>query len=785
MKPFVFLTTCLLIAVFCLGMVVWMVTEHDAEAAPAVVTATGNNSDLTPAGSSATSATKKAPAPESSHPQPTTAVRSDISSTPARSTTAIQTSPASTQESQAVTPTPVTAAPVARTPGQPARTILPLESDWRFIKREVVGGFAPQLDEGLWTTVSVPHTWNAEDGQDGPTKVSLTGGYHRGVGWYRRYFEVPAQERGREAYLIFEGVSQQCTVYLNGQPVGEHKGGFASFSFNVTKLLKAEGSNTLAVRASNAFDRNIMPLRGDFTIFGGIYRPVRLVFVEPVHFAMNDDGSTGLQVVQREVSAERAVVEVETTIDSGAAAAEQVEVAVAIADHAGTVLATQSQTVSVKPGEPRTLSFPLTLTKPHLWNGRFDPYLHQVTARIVHTGVVADEARRHLGLRFFRLTADAGFSLNGAPYDLYGVCMHQGGLDKGWATTAADQRRDVEMVAEMGARFVRLAHYQHSQETYRACDELGLLVWSEIPLVYSSSNTKEFSENCQQQLLEMVRQNRSHCSVICWGLFNHVAAMDHQIKQLQDLTRIAREVDPTRFTAGAATHAEETQTTRITDAIGFNVYFGWYLPDYNMYATWADDFRAKNPGRIFGLSEYGAGANISQHSEAPARPMMVHIKKMPHPEEYQSLYHEEVWRYIRTNRELWCKLIWSMFDYATDERTDAELDGRCDMGLVTIDRKVKKDAFYWYQANWTTEPMVHITSRRFSRRERNVIDIKAYTNADVAVLRVNGKALDPIEPSDHRLIWKGVALQPGNNVVTVTAVHQGKAVTDQVTWIAP
>jgi beta-galactosidase len=362
--------------------------------------------------------------------------------------------------------------------------------------------------------------------------------------------------------------------------------------------------------------------------------------------------------------------------------------------------------------------------------------------------------------------------------------MHQGELDKGWATTAADQRRDVEMVAAMGARFLRLAHYQHSQETYRACDELGLLVWSEIPLVHSSSPTKEFNENCQQQFREMIRHNRSHASVICWGLFNHVAAMDYQIAQLQDLTRIAREIDPTRFTAGAASHAEESAATRITDAIGFNVFFGWYLPDYRMYAVWADDFHAKNPRRLFGLSEYGSGASINDHAEKPLPPSIAVIKKLPHSEEYHALHHEEVWLQLRQRPFLWCKLIWAMFDYAADDRTDAELPGRGDMGLVTIDRKVKKDAYFWYQANWTSEPMVHITSRRFTQRA-SVVEVKAYTNCETAILRVNGKAFEPLEPTDRRLIWKGVALQPGDNVVTVTAVRDGKALTDQVIWKAP
>lgn len=671
---------------------------------------------------------------------------------------------------------------------QRERSILPLDGGWRFLRQDVRGAFYPTVDDSGWEEVVLPHTWNALDGQDGPAPVNVIASFYRGACWYRRRVPLDQEHAGRRCFLVFDGASMTSEVWVNGQRVGAHAGAFAAFSFDVTAQVKYGEDNLIAVRVDNGINADVAPIGGDFTFFGGIHRPVRLVWTDALHISLTDHGSCGVYLTQHRVDPDRAEIGVLVKVRNDGAEARSATLQVEIIDHAEQVVATKSAPIALGPQEETDARLAIAMTKPRLWNGRADPYLYRARVRLVAGSAVIDEVRQPLGLRWITLDPHHGVMLNGRPYDLHGVCMHQDRLDKGWATSDDDQREDVALVDEMGASFVRLVHYQHPQRVYRELDERGIMAWTEVPCTKQTTNSPAFLANCKQQLRELIRQNYNHPSIICWGLFNSISSVDYQERMIKELQEIAREEDPIRFTVAASTHGATTGVNQIADAASFNVFFGWYLPNFDLYGPWFDTCHAQDPKRCFGLSEYGAGASINQQAEHPQQPSVL-MGRDPHPESYQTLFHEAVWRQLATRPFIWCKQVWVMFDHAADKREDGELLGRSDMGLVTIDRKTRKDAFYWYQANWSETPMVRIVGRRLVKRSTNTIDIKVYSNCEAVTLAINGEVQPTRTSTDRCFEWKGVALRPGANAIIATGVAQGDkgkvAVSDTVSWNGP
>ncbi len=653
-------------------------------------------------------------------------------------------------------------------------------SGWRFVKGAPAGAIS--ADCSTWQTVEIPHTWNAVDAADGGGhEPPGDPGYYRGPAWYAKSFITSPAWQGQRVFLRFEGVSSRAEVYLNGKTLGEHKGPATAFVFEITGGLKSGAPNDLRVLADNTLRSDIPPLSGDFPVFGGIYRPVTVITKPSTCISPLDHASSGVRVFQREVSRDKAAIEIVTAIDHGAAGETSVDVEVNLLDKGMVVAGTVSRNVKLKTQSSSEVSSRLTVLKPHLWNGRKDPHLYQLEVRVLEQGRIIDECRQPVGLRFYKTDPERGFFLNGEPYMLRGVCRHQDRAGKGWAVSAADLKEDLDLIMEMGARAVRLAHYPHAEEFYRLCDEAGLLVWTEIPVVDKISEDPGFAPNAKQQLTEMIRQLGNHPSIFAWGLSNELfhRPTPDGIPLIKVLEQLAKQEDSTRPTT-IAVNKQREDLCNITDLVGFNGYPGWYGGGPSGMKKWLADYQKLGRDRGIGVSEYGAGASIRQHEQGAKQPSP---GGKWHPEEWQAIVHEENWRCIREAEYCWGSFIWNMFDFASEWRDEGDAPGMNDKGLVTYDRKTRKDAFYFYKANWSGEPVLHLTSKRHTERKEAVTPIKVYSTASEVVLWVNGMKIGAAKTDDlHIARWESVTLKPGVNRVEVRASIPGGTLTDQAEW---
>ncbi|GAA2833347.1 glycoside hydrolase family 2 TIM barrel-domain containing protein [Crossiella cryophila] len=651
-----------------------------------------------------------------------------------------------------------------------------LDSGWRFTRADVPGAQAPGFNDSSWSAVSVPHTWNSRDGQDGGSN------YHRGVGWYRRTVTPSAGWTGKRVWLQFDGVNSVAEVWLNGTRLGEHRGGYAAFRFDATAALRIGQDNILAVRVNNAANPDIAPISADYTFFGGIYRSVRLTAVDPLAIRLGDYGGPGVYLRQRSVTAASATVEVTSKAWNNHPAARQVRVRTVVTDAAGGIVAeTTSATRSVAAASEFATVQSLTVRNPRRWQGRTDPYLHQAHVEIIDaaTGRVTDVLTQPLGLRAATVDPNTGFSLNGQRLQLRGVNAHQDRLDHGWAVSPAQQTQDFDLMDEMGVNAYRTAHYQQSQHVMDLADRRGYVVWTEIPLVNQVTDSAGFRANLQQQLYELIRQNFNHPSVFFWGIGNEQASDNAVTNGILDTLAAQVDAEDSGRLSTYATHKGDTDgLAGHTQVIGYNKYYGWYGLSDTGPGKWADQLHAKDPGRRISISEYGAGASVHQHEENPKPPVTT---GKWHPEEYQNLLHENHWKQLDARRYLWGSFVWNMFDFAVDSRSEGDTDGRNDKGLVTYDRQIRKDAFYYYKANWTETPTVYLASRRWTQRTAAATTVKVYANLDSVTLTVNGVSHGARTSADRIHTWP-VTLRPGANTVTVTGLKNGHTHTDTVTW---
>ncbi|HOK65172.1 MAG TPA: glycoside hydrolase family 2 TIM barrel-domain containing protein [Anaerohalosphaeraceae bacterium] len=655
------------------------------------------------------------------------------------------------------------------------RLEVPLNDSWRFYRADASGAAAPGFDDSSWSVVTVPHTYNALDGQDGGSN------YYRGPAWYRKRLTIPADYSGRRVYLYFESVGKKADVYCNGTLVGTHLGAYAAFCYDITSQVIFGAENVIAVRADNSSSIQIAPLSGDFNQYGGICRPVRLVITEPVHITLLDYASPGVYLTPTNVSAASADLQVKVLVRNAAVAERTVTVRAKVYDAAQNLVDTLQTLQTIPAGTTQTVVMNAQILQPHLWNGRADPYLYSVLTEIEADGVIADAVRQPLGFRFFRVDAEEGFFLNGQYLDLHGVAIHEDRTDKGRAISDADRLEDMQLMAEMGCSWIRLSHYQHAQKVYELADEFGIILSTEIPIVDSVVFTTDFINNCKDQLRELIRQNYNHPSVCFWLLYNELTTSSSEsiIQQLHDL---AKTEDPTRLTSVAHNNTSDTAAwSYITDTLGYNRYFGWYGSTPASYiAVWADSIHSSRSGDKIGITEYGAGANPYQHEEYAAWPS----PGGPwHPEEYQCTFHEVYWKAMKERPFLWCKTIWNGFDFAVDSRNEGSQPGLNDKGMVTRDRTLKKDVFYWYKANWTTEPMVYITGRRFTPRTTCPKYVKVYSNCESVDLFVNGRSYGSRTSSDHIFLWEEtIHLKVGENEIRAVGVSGGQEYTDSCIW---
>jgi beta-galactosidase len=660
------------------------------------------------------------------------------------------------------------------------RQLVSLNQGWRFLAGDDIHAPEPAFDDSAWPAVDLPHTWNGLDGQDGGDN------YRRGAGWYRRHIAVDAALAGKRLYLQFDGASLMADVYVNGVHLGNHKGGFARFRFDATGVLKPGADNVIAVRVDNG-QLGIPPTSSDFTIFGGLYRGVALLATDPVQISAMDMGSPGVFIEQHDVSADSATIVVRAEIENHGTGPRVVAVRVAVLDAGLNPVADADSTFECQlaAGASTEVLKPLKITRPHLWNARADPYLYRVRVELRPASAVPgapalDAVEEPLGVRTFAVDPDRGFILNGHPLDLHGFNRHQDWPNKGWAISDADEAEDFAILMESGATADRTSHYQQSESWYERCDRAGIAVWTEVPNWQKGLETPEFLENAKQQLRELVRQNFNHPSIFFWGVGNETSgpAADSIAAAL---AAVAREEDPTRLSTYASNHEASDPKNWHTDVVAFNRYYGWYRGSIKDFVTWLDRTRADYPKARFGMSEFGAGASINQHAENPQAPP---ARGPYHPEEYQSELHEAYWAALKDRPYVWGKFIWCLFDFASDGRNEGDHAGRNDKGLVTYDRKTRKDAFYYYKANWSTDPVVHITSSRFAVRSVAATEVKVYSNAPEVTLEVNGAPLGSRRDTDgsHVFRWAGVALSPGENRVSARALFGADTVVDSCSW---
>ena len=660
-----------------------------------------------------------------------------------------------------------------------SRSDIGLDEQWKFIRQDVANAAAVNFDDSAWSSVTLPHTWNNLDGQTSGAP------YYRGIGWYRRHLQVDAQYAGKSLFLKFDGAATVTEVLVNGTLIGTHKGNFAAFCFDATPFLRVGQDNVIAVKVNNAKDADILPLSGDFTVFGGLYRDVHLLVLDKLSVTPLDYASSGVYIKQTSVTKDAAELEVTIKLRNANSSAKTATVRCTVIDEMGKPIQQASSREALGSNSVADVIKHITIAKPHLWNGRIDPYLYRVAIIVSDGDKVTDTVTQPLGIRTFRVDPDHGFFLNDAAYPLHGVSRHQDRIDKGWAIGRAEQEQDFQLITEIGATCVRLAHYQQDQLVYDLCDHNGLVLWTELSLVNELTDSEAFTENARQQLTELIKQNYNHPSIAFWGIFNELHMKNQwydappKWELVKQLNQLAKELDSTRLTTAASCIRSVHPLNAVTDVMAFNRYYGWYNGKPSDWPGALDTLHQEWPTRGIGISEYGAGASINQHGISTNQP---NPSSHWHPEEYQNLLHEQAWLAMKERPAIWCDLVWNMFDFAVGQRDEGDTPGRNDKGLVTYDRNVKKDAFFWYKANWTTTPFVYNTSRRFMERSESRTPVKIYANCDAVELKVNGVSQGLVHSTDQIFLWSGVTLAAGENRIEASATKDGITYTDNCLW---
>lgn len=615
------------------------------------------------------------------------------------------------------------------------RTSTDFNAGWRFGKLE--GGRPDPALPFAGEELTLPHTWYAD------------GDYYRGEALNQKRFAC-APEKGRRVFLRFDGVDNHCEVWLNGVRLGEHRGGYTAFALEATDALR-EGENLLSVFVTNGKDETISPLSGDFTLFGGIYRKVTLLVTGETCFDPLFYGTDGVLWRSR-VEGGDGLVKVEAKLSGPVR--DSLRLRCTLSEN-GSVLAEAAG----RPGEALTLS----LASPKLWNGKKAPALYQARAELYDGETLLDAVDARLGFRSFSVDAEKGFFLNGSHLKLQGVAKHQDTAEVFSATTEAHWRRDLELIGEVGANTLRLSHYPHAQGVYDLCDEMGLVVWAEIPMLKLTLN-EALLENARQQLTEMIYQNLHHPCICFWGIQNEIAIYGEKpwmTERMQTLNALAHALDPDRLTTSANLNsvAPESSLNRITDIQAYNVYYGWYYGKMPDHAAFLDAFHRVNPDVPLGISEYGVDCNVAYHSDAP--------RVNDYTEEFQCLYHETVYPYMKERDFVWGSYVWNMFDFVSAIRNAGGVRARNIKGLVTHDRQTRKDAFYYYKAQWSETPFIHIAEKRYARRTGETMTVKVYSNLPELTLRCGELSLHAASDSGV-FRFENVPLSFSGSSVTVS-----------------
>ena len=629
-----------------------------------------------------------------------------------------------------------------------------LNNDWNF-------RFSHQVQKGTEVRVDLPHTWNAQDALSG--KID----YKRGIGNYEKNLFIRSEWKGKRLFIRFEGVNNIADVFVNRRHIGEHRGGYGAFIFEITGKVEYGKENSILVRVNNGEQLDIMPLVGDFNFYGGIYRDVHLLITDETCISPLNYASPGVRLIQDSVSHKYAKVRAVVDLSNGDSGNREVELNVRLLD-GQRVVKEGTKKVNLSGNAAMQQEFTFEIDQPHLWNGRQDPFLYQAEVTLSRNGQMVDRVTQPLGLRFYRIDPDKGFFLNGKHLPLQGVCRHQDRSEVGNALRPQHHEEDAALMLEMGVNAVRLAHYPQATYFYDLMDKNGIIVWAEIPFVGPGGyNDKGFVDlpafraNGKEQLKELIRQHYNHPSICVWGLFNELTELgDNPVEYIKELNVLAHQEDPTRLTTSASNQMGDLNF--ITDAIAWNRYDGWYGGTPADLGKWLDRMHKDHPEICIAISEYGAGASIYHQQDSL-------VKTVP-----------TSWKTISSRPYVWGSFVWNMFDFGAAHRTEGDRPGINDKGLVTFDRKVRKDAFYFYKANWNgEEPMLYLTGKRNTARTQRLQTIIAFTNLSGAELFVNGKSYGKATPDSYAILeWKNVELQPGENEIKVVSTNKKLPLSD-------
>lgn len=628
-----------------------------------------------------------------------------------------------------------------------------------------------------WEEVVIPHTWNAKDMQ---IKVNS---FYEGAGYYKKIYHADKSLHDKRVFLRFEGVGTCTEVYVNGKLAGTHKGAYSAFAVEIGTALKLGEDNEILVKTDNTARPDVIPVNHNlFGVYGGMYRSVWLIVTEQSNITVTDCASPGVYITQKNVSRHSADVTVKVKLDNGSQKPASLELQNIIYSQDGKRLLSDSQSLELTPQGTQSYYATFKLKKPHLWHGRKDPYLYKVVSRLLANGKVIDEVTQPLGIRKYEITAGKGFYLNGEKYPMYGVTRHQDWWGLGSALHNEQHDFDLATIMDIGATTVRFAHYQQSDYLYSRCDSLGLIVWAEIPFV--NRVTGHEAENAQTQLRELIRQSFNHPSIYVWGLHNEVyQPHEYTASITQALHDLAKTEDPDRYTVAVNGYGHaEHPVNQNADIQGMNRYFGWYEKKVQDIKPWIEKMEKAYPWQKLMLTEYGADANIEHQTEYLGDAL--NWTKPFYPETFQTKTHEYQWSVIAEHPAIIASYLWNMFDFAVPMWGRGGVPARNLKGLVTFDRKTKKDSYFWYKANWSKDPVLYMTQRRNTEREKKVTSVTVYSNIGAPKVYLNGQELDGLRKgyTDVHYIFDEVTLNDGKNTLTAIVQYKDKEYKDEIEW---
>ena len=649
-----------------------------------------------------------------------------------------------------------------------------INQDWSF-------RFSHQVNANAARRVDLPHTWNAQDAFGGKHD------YKRGIGNYTKKIFIRPEWQSKRLFLRFEGANCVSNVFVNGKHIGEHRGGYGAFVFEITDKVEYGKENTLLVRVNNGEQLDVMPLVGDFNFYGGIYRDVHLLLTDNLCISPLDYASSGVYLIQQQITDKQAAICARINLSNGTGELRKAVLRLQVNDGKKTVYETEKEVSMIPHTDVQVENIEFILKNPRLWNGTQDPFMYQTVVTLIKDGKELDKVEQPLGVRYYITDPDKGFFLNGKHLPLHGVCRHQERAEVGNALYPVHHEEDTRIMLDMGVNAVRLAHYPQATYMYDLMDKYGIVTWAEIPFVgpggYADKgfvDQPSFRENGKEQLKEMIRQHYNHPSICFWGLFNELKEQgDNPVEYIKELNAMAHREDPTRPTTSASN--QDGALNFITDHIAWNRYDGWYGATPATLATWLDATHKNHPEIKIAISEYGAGASIYHQQDSL-------VQTVPgswwHPENWQTEYHIQNWKIINERPYVWASFVWNMFDFGAAHRMEGDRSGINDKGLVTHDRKIKKDAYYFYRANWNPEPMIYIARRRNVNRVKPLVDVQVFSNVEEVILIVNDCQCRRMKPDSLKVcLFKEVPLRKGRNEIEVRASDSKKQLIDRCTWI--